>query len=140
MKIGRFHAHITKRWCKLCDVTYSNKELSIIMQVHFRYGFDILVYVGKGLFVECVNEAEIKRKLKKKNISISRREIGKLGIKFVVYLSLAHQACCASLKKFMAYGYGYILHLDDPFEGDSHQMMTGITEYTKIVRGNVKIP
>jgi hypothetical protein len=45
--------------------------------------------VGKGLFVECVNEAEIKKKLKEENISISRREIGKLGVKFVVYLSLA---------------------------------------------------
>jgi hypothetical protein len=140
LKIGRFHAHITSQRCEPCDVTYSNKELSEIMQVHCRFGFDILVYVGKKLFIECVNEAEIKRKLIDTNISISRMEIGKLGIRFVVYLSLAHQAGEAELKKFMAKGGGYILHLDDPYEGDSPHLMTGMDEITICVLNNVKIP
>lgn len=140
LEIGRFHAHITSRRCEPCDVTYPNEELSEIMQVYCRFGFDVLVYVGKKLFIECVNEAEIKRKLKEENISISRREIGKLGIRFVIYLSLAHQACCASLKKFMAKSGGYILHLDGTVEGNSPHLMTGMDEITKIVLNNVKIP
>ncbi len=140
LEIGRFHAHITQLQCKPCDVTYSDESLSEVMPVYSRFGFDVLVYVGKGLFIECVNEAEIKRKLKEENISISRREIGKLGVKFVVYLSLAHQACEAELKKFMAKGGGYILHLDGTVEGDSPHLMTGMDEITKIVLNNVKIP
>jgi hypothetical protein len=59
LKIGRFHAHITKRRCEPCDVTYSNEELSEIMQVYCRFGFDVLVYVGKGLFIECVFEVKV---------------------------------------------------------------------------------
>ncbi len=140
LEIGKFHAHITQLQCKPCGVTYSDEFLSEIMPVYSRFGFDVLVYVGKKLFVECVNEAEIKRKLKEKNIWISRREIGKLGVKFVVYLSLAHQACEAELKKFMAKSGGYILHLDGTVEGDSPHLMTCMDEITKIVLNNVKIP
>jgi len=88
LEMGKFHAHITQLWCKSCRVNYSNEELSEIVQAHCRFGFDVLVYVGQCLFVECINEAEIKRRLTEKNIFISQRGIGKLGKKFVILLSL----------------------------------------------------
>lgn len=140
LDVGRFHAHITQLECKSCRVIYSNDELNEIVQSHCRFGFDVLVYAGKSLFVECVNENEIRKRLKEKNISISRREIGELGKKFVICLSLVHQACGAELKQFMSAQGGYILHLDGTVEGDSPHLMTGIDEITGIVLNNSKIP
>ncbi len=140
LEIGKFHAHITQIWCKSCRVSYSKDELSEIVQARCHFGFDVLVYVGKCLFVECINEAEIKRRLREKNIFISQRGIGKLGKKFVIFLGLAHRACATELKEFMSLHGGYILHLDGTVEGESPHLMTGMDEITKMVLNNVKIP
>lgn len=140
LEIGKWHAHLTQLGCPSCGSVYSNEEFSQIIQPHCRFGFDVLVYVGQALFRENINEKELQKKLKAKNISISRREIGQLGKKFVICLGLAHRACDPELQQFMFSHGGYILHLDGTVEGNSPHLMTGIDEITKIVLNNVKIP
>ena len=107
---------------------------------HCCVGFDVLDYVGRALFVECLNEAEIQRRLQAKNISISRRAIGYLGKKFVLYLAIAHRECCHELKQFLSVKGGYILHLDGTVEGESPHLVTSLDELSGIVLHNMKVP
>ena len=77
-----------------------------------KFGFDVMVFVGKSLFLRCRGEKEIQHKLIERNIPISIREIGYLGKKFIIYLALAHKECQGRIKQLMALRGGYILHLD----------------------------
>ena len=74
------------------------------------YGYDVLVYVGYGLFVRAVSEQQIISELAQRNVFISQCEIGFLGKKFITYLAIAHQQSRQRLKQAMALRGGYILH------------------------------
>ncbi len=93
-----------------------------------------------ALFVQCRNEQDIQAELNKKNISISRSEIGYLGNRFVVYLAQAHQEAQPEIKRLLRDRGGYILHLDGTCEGSSVSLMTGLDEISGIVLWNTKIP
>jgi len=55
-----------------------------------NFGFDVIVFVGKSLFLQCRNYQEILLELKQKNVTISINEIAFLDKKFVIYLALLH--------------------------------------------------
>ncbi|MGB7934887.1 MAG: transposase [Gammaproteobacteria bacterium] len=105
-----------------------------------KFAFDVMVYVGKALFLRCRSEQEIQQELGERNITISLREIDRLGRRFIVYLALAHEQSQEKLKALMGSRGGYILHLDGTCEGDSPHLMTSIDEISKIVLGNIKLP
>ena len=140
LTIGEFHAHITQLTCSHCKKTYNSEELQTIVPPNGKFGFDVMVHVGEALFVRCRNGKEIQRELGEKNINISRREIDRLGRRFIVYLALAHKESQEKLKALMGSRGGYILHLDGTCEGDSPHLITSIDELSKIVLGNVKLP
>ncbi|MEA2079656.1 MAG: hypothetical protein U9P00_07330 [Pseudomonadota bacterium] len=140
LTIGEFHAHSTQLTCPHCHKTYNSEELQAIVAPNGKFAFDVVVYVGEALFLRSRNEKEIQRELSEKNISISQREIGYLGQRFIVYLALVHEQSQAKLKQFMDARGGYILHLDGTCEGDSPHLMTSMDEISKIVLGNIKIP
>ena len=140
LAIGIFEAHIRQKYCQFCGAVYSCEALSQMVPSHCCVGFDVLDYVGRALFVECLNEAEIQRRLQAKNISISRRAIGYLGKKFVLYLAIAHRECCHELKQFLSVKGGYILHLDGTVEGESPHLVTSLDELSGIVLHNMKVP
>jgi len=128
LEIGTFEANITQKHCKFCGAVYSCEELSKMVPNYCSVGFDVLDYVGRALFIECINEEEIQRRLSTKNIPISRREIGYLGKKFVIYLAIAQRECSKELKQYMSIKGGYILHLDGTCEGDSPHLMTSMDQ------------
>jgi len=105
-----------------------------------RFGFDVLVYVGESMFVECKNDKQIQSGLKRRNIPISIRQIGYLGKKFIVYLAIAHKQSRSKIEDLLSLKGGYILHLDGTCEGDSPHLMSALDGITQIVLGNVKIP
>ena len=105
-----------------------------------RFGFDVLVYVGESMFVECKNDKQIQSGLKRRNIPISIRQIGYLGKKFIVYLAIAHRESRSKIEDLLSLRGGYILHLDGTCEGDSPHLMSALDGITQIVLGNVKIP
>lgn len=119
---------------------YYSEEMRILTPYRCTYGYDVLVYVGKALFVDHYNEVQIKEKLLSRNIKISRREIGFLGKKFIAYLAIAHQQSRQQLKEHMQSKGGYILHMDGTCEGDSPHLFTGMDGIAQIVLDNVKIP
>lgn len=119
---------------------YNSDEMRSLTPYRCTYGYDVLVYVGKALFVDHYNEVQIQEKLLKRNIKISRREIGFLGKKFIAYLAIAHQQSRQQLRKHMQSKGGFILHLDGTCEGDSPHLFTGMDGIAQIVLDNIKIP
>ena len=119
---------------------YHSRQLRALSPYRCTFGYDVLVYVGRALFVEGYNERQIIAALGGKNVSLSAREISFLGKKFILYLALAHRQSRQRLKQAMALRGGYILHLDGTCEADSPQLFTGIDGIAHIVLDNIKLP
>ena len=139
LAIGDFAANITKSHCELCHKVYGGEEIYSIIPKHSQFGFDVIEYIGRALFIEHRADEAIRESLREKNISISLREIGYLGKKFIIYLALAHQAARDRIKSHMKSNGGYILHLDGTCEGDSPHLFSFIDEISRIVLENIKI-
>jgi len=122
------------------DNVYHSQQLRALTPHRCTYGYDVLVYVGRALFLENRNEKQIIEDLSRKNVLISQRQVGVLGKKFIVYLAIAHQQSRERLKQAMVSRGGYILHLDGTCEGDSPHLFTGIDGIAQIVLDNIKLP
>jgi hypothetical protein len=138
-EIGPFYAHITEMQCEKCQNIYLPEEIHKIAPKGSKYGYDVIVFVGKALFLDCLCEKVIQNILRKSNISISIREIGYLGKKFIIYLALAHKESKENINKLMALNGGYILHLDATCEADSPQLMSALDSISNIVIENVRL-
>jgi hypothetical protein len=139
MDIGAFYAKETVLYNSEGAV-YHSRRLRSLVPYRCTYGYDVLVFVGRALFLRCRTEQQIIEELRRKNISISPREIGYLGRKFIVYLAIAHRQSRQRLKQAMALRGGYILHLDGTCEGDSPLLFTGLDGLAEIVLDNIKLP
>jgi len=142
LRIGHFIAHETQRYCPRCAQRpiFLAEELHQLVPAGARYGYDVMVHVGRALFLRCRNGKEIRRELSEKNIDISLREIDYLGRRFIVYLALVHEQSHENLKQFMGSMGGYILHLDGTCEGASPHLMSSLDGLSKIVLDNIKLP
>jgi len=119
---------------------YHSRQLCELTPQRCTYGYDVLVYVGRGLFCRNCSEAQLLEELAQRNVPISQREIGFLGRKFIAYLAIAHQQSHQRLRDHMALQGGYILHMDGTCEGDSPHLFTGMDGIAKIVLDNIKLP
>jgi hypothetical protein len=133
LTIGQFKALETQTACPKCDVIYRSEELRKLTPHRGQFGFDIIEYIGKALFVDCRNELAIQADLAVKNIPISISEIAFLGKRFILYLTLAHKQSSEALKEYMSSKGGYILHLDGTCEGDSPHLFSCIDAVSDIV-------
>jgi hypothetical protein len=140
LPIGQFKALETHMACPQCDVIYRSQALRKLTPHHGQFGFDVIEYIGKALFVDCLNESAIQADLAVKNIAISTSEIAFLGKRFILYLALAHKQSSEDLKDYMSSKGGYILHLDGTCEGDSPNLFSCIDGVSDIVLGNKKMP
>ncbi len=139
IQIGSFKAHETIKVCPQCSLQYRSKELSRIVPPNCNFAYDILIYVGKALFVNHLPDHSIVEQLAAQNISISPSEIAYLGKKFIAYLTLAHRRSAPQIKTAMALKGGYILHLDATYEDKSPLLMSALDSIMKIVLGNCKL-
>ena len=135
-----FRLHETIKRCDCCHEIYRSDEPRKLVAHGSRFGFDVLVDVGKSMFVECKNEKQIQADLKRRNVPISIRHIGYLSKKFIAYLAIAHKESRSKIKDLFCSRGGYILHLDGTCEGDSPHLMSALDEIAQIVLDNVKIP
>jgi hypothetical protein len=140
MDIGMFAVKETVLECGQCRRTYPSQELKKLIPPGCNFGYDVLVHVGKSLFLQYKNEMEIQVELKERNISISCSEIAYLARKFVVCLAVVHKESSARIKQALDKKGGYILHVDAMGEGGSPRLMSALDEISRIVLGNVKIP
>jgi hypothetical protein len=140
LHIGPFYARQTSSICPQCRCIYHSEELAKLVAPGANFGYDILVYVGKALFLRHRNDREVVAELAQRNIKISTREIAYLGRKFITYLAMAHQQCAAHIKEAMQLRGGYVFHLDGTCQGQSPILMSGLDSLSEIVLGNVKLP
>ena len=104
------------------------------------YGYDVLVEVGRKLFVEAQSVRQVIALLHQSHVQLSASTVGDLGRRFIVLLALAHRRCSHRLRQAISLQGGYILHLDGTYEDKSPMLMTGIDAVMEIVLGNVKLP
>ena len=140
LAIGPFKARETITVCPRDGTVLTSEELRRLSPAGCKFGFDVLVYVGQALFVRNRGVKEIVQDLWEKNVAISEREVGYLGRKFIIYLSLAHRDSQACLKAAMQRRGGYILHIDGTCEGDSPILFAGLDELSGVVLESVKMP
>lgn len=140
MHIGAFRAKEIIFQCPHDQTTFTSKQLRALAPTKCTFGFDVIEYVGKALFVRCRNEREVIQELAKVNIHISERQISNLGRKFIIYLALAHRESKELLRSSMSKRGGYILHIDGTCEGDSPHLFCGLDGISELVLDNIKIP
>ena len=140
LHIGTFWARETVRICPTCQRIYRSEELARLVAPGANFGYDILVYVGKALFLRHRNDREVVAELAQKNIRISTREIAYLGKKFVTCLAIAHRQCAGRIRQAMQLKGGYVFHMDGTCDGKSHLLMSGLDSLSEIVLGNIKLP
>lgn len=140
LHIGQFRAREVFMTCKQCGRTHRSEELCALVPPGANFGYDVMVYAGKALFLRYRNEAEVVAELAQRNIQISPRGVSLLGMRFIVYLTLAHRQCAADITLDMRTRGGYICHLDATCEGGSPLLMSSIDSLSEIVLGNVKLP
>jgi uncharacterized protein YbaR (Trm112 family) len=140
LHIGMFHAQETISICDRCRRTYGSDDLRRLVAPSCNFGYDVLVYVGRALFLRHRRSQEISDELAAQNVRISPREVDYLGKKFIVYLAMAHRQAAPSIKQAMRSNGGYILHLDATCDGNEPLLMSGLDSITQIVLGNVKLP
>jgi hypothetical protein len=142
LPVGCFTAHQTLLACGDCQnsAIYRAEELSQLVPAGCTFGFDVLVFVGKGLFLRHRQAREIVEELAGHNVRLSASQVDYLGKKFVVYLALAHRQGAPRLRKAMRQQGGYVLHLDGTCEGGGPMLMSSLDSLSQIVLGNVKVP
>ncbi len=140
LHVGKFRAHEVILVCEKCGSTYRSEQLSKLIPLSANFGYDVLTYAGKALFLRHRNEMEVVSELAERNVRISPREVSLLGRKFIVYLAIAHDRCTDNIKESMRLRGGYMCHLDATCEGRAPLLMTSLDSLSKIVLGNVKLP
>lgn len=142
MCIGEFSTRETLLHCEDCknDTVYGSPDLLRLAPERCRFGYDVLVFVGKALFLRHRSTREIVEELLARNISVSRSEVEYLGKKFIVYLALAHRECAPKIREAMHREGGYIFHLDGTCDRKWPVLMSGLDAISEIVLGNVKLP
>jgi len=140
LHVGPLGAREVFLLCNSCGHIQRSEELCALVPPGANFGYDVMVYAGKALFLRHRNEAEVVAELARKNIRISPREVSLLGMKFIVYLALAHQRRAPEIHADMQTRGGYICHLDATCEGGDPFLMSSIDSLSNIVLGNVKLP
>ena len=140
LHVGRFRAREVFLSCKPCGHTYRSEELCALVPSGAHFGYEVMSYAGEALLLRHRNEEEVVAELAQKNVQISPREVSFLGMRFIVYLALAHQRCAPEITADMQTRGGYICHLDATCEGRDPLLMSSIDSLSEIVLGNVKLP
>jgi hypothetical protein len=139
LDIGAFVAKETVRQCPREQTLFVSPELRALAPPKCRFGFDVLVHVGRARFVRGRNAREIAAELAAKNVFVSPREIGYLAQKFVTYVALAHRQAREQLRRSLANRGGYLLHVDGTCEGDSPHLFCGLDGLSELVLDSIKI-
>jgi hypothetical protein len=142
LHLGWFTAHETLLHCGHCSnpTIHGAEALSRLVPCGCSFGYDVLVFVGKALFLRHRRAEDIIEELRARHVRISPSEVEYLAKKFVVCLALVHRSSAPDLKKVMQLQGGYILHLDGTCEGGGPMLMSSLDSLSEIVLGNVKVP
>jgi hypothetical protein len=139
LAIGEFAVHETVLRCPACASVYHSEELRGIIPSGANFGYDIIVFVGRMLFLQCKGFKEIREALRERNILLSASEIAVLAKRFVLYLGMLHRSLREDIQAAMQLQGGYILHLDGTCEGASPHLISVLDGMSEIVLENRKL-
>ncbi len=137
---GPFIAHETLFHCLKCSKVFDSDDLLGIVQSRCNVAYDVMVFIGRALFLRHRNTEEVRAQLVLRNVRLCTSEIDYLGRKFISFLAMAHRQATPSIRRRMTLAGGYILHLDATHEGDAPALMTGLDGLSKFVLANMKAP
>ena len=140
LPIGEWLARETIWWHPQSGRQYPSASLRQLVAPGCNYGYDVLVPVGRALFLEAQPLRGILAELARRQGPLSASTVAELGRRFIVWLTLAHRQCAPHLQAAMRGQGGYILPLDATYEDESPLLMTGIDAVLEIVLGNLKLP
>ncbi len=101
--------HETVYYCQGCGHVFHSNELRSLIPGNCNFGYDIIVFIGKSLFLQSRNYQEIRIELQQRNVWISKSEIAFLAKKFVLYLGLIHRSSQNELGKHMHMNGGLMI-------------------------------
>ena len=140
LAIGPFIARETRWWNPTTDQVCPAPALRRLVAPACNYGYDVVVYVGRALFLDAQPVRQIRAELDRRHVHLSASTVSELGRRFIALLALAHRQSAARLREAMSLRGGYLLHLDATYEDQSPLLMTGIDAVMEIVLGNIKLP
>ena len=140
LQIGQFELYEIVKYCPVCQKVFMYDDVRNLVPEFCNFGYDIIEYVGRALFLEHRTIQQIMTELKKKNVTISDREIAFLGRKFIFYLVQAQKDKSPEIKQLLLVLGGYILHFDATCNGKSPHLLCAIAETVDLVLGSVKVP
>lgn len=140
LPIGPWIARETIWQDRVTDQIYPSADLRRLVAPSCNYGYDVVVHVGRRLFVQAQPVVQIIADLAERQIHLRPSTVADLGRRFVALLALAHRRCAGRLQQAMALQGGYLLHLDGTYEDKSPMLMTGMDAVMEIVLGNIKLP
>jgi hypothetical protein len=139
LDFGELIFNETVKYCARCGSIYGSEKLKTLVPEYSNFGFDVVEFIGKKLFVENYTETKIHAALVKRNVKISFREISFLGQKFVQYLAQAHKNKKTEIGELIRQNGGYIAHLDSTCEGASPHIFCVVEEQLKLALLSRKI-
>ena len=137
---GPFIAHETLLHCPECSRVFDSDALLGIVPSRCNVAYDVMVFIGRALFLRYLNTEEVRAELVPRNVRLCASEVDYLGRKFISFLAMAHRQATPRIRRRMTLAGGYILHLDATHEGDAPVLMTGLDGLSKFVLANVKVP
>jgi hypothetical protein len=137
---GPFIAHETLLHCSECSRVFDSDELLGIVPPRCNVAYDVMVFIGRSLFLRHRNTEEVRAELVLRNVRLCASEVNYLGQKFISFLAMAHRQATPRIRQRMTLAGGYVLHLDATHEGDAPALMTGLDGLSKFVLANMKAP
>ena len=84
--------------CTCCGRVFQDPALSRWVAHGCRTAWDVLVFVGRRLFLDCHGIAQIRAELLARDVPVSKSQIAKLGQKSILYLALAQRRATPLVK------------------------------------------
>ena len=142
LHVGGFEIRETVLGCDSCagKPAYRSEELTRLFPWKCNFGFDVIVHVGRRLFLDNRTVREVRAELADRNVEASESEVDFLGRKFIAYLAVAHRGAASRLREIMERNGGYMLHIDATCEGGGPMLLSGMDAVTSTVLWNLKIP
>jgi hypothetical protein len=139
LALGRFTAHEWLCVCTGCGREGNAEELDPIVAPGNTIAYDVLVHVGREVFLNQRHVLQVRADLAARGLVISESEIRWLARRFLAFLAVAHRHATPGIKAAMAENGGYILHLDGTTDGQAPVLFCGMDGLLQIVLGTVKL-
>lgn len=139
LDFGVQNYHLTLKNCAVCGCAFEPERLNELVPKGGKFGFDVIEFVGRQVFMEHRPEQFVIDALSARNVKVSASEVEVLSKKFIIYLAQAHKDKEGEIRGLIRKQGGYVLHIDGTCEGGSPHLFCGLDGLTGLVLISKKI-